>query len=293
MKNIKLIFTSMLFLLIAFSCDDDGGTSKIGAVEGATPNINKIATADQGINILALQGAGDLNLGLTLGVSTGEVSSMDVVGYFTKSGVVSKATLQANVTTFPATLKYTKADLIKAFPTFASFGLLDKLVITADLKLKDGSVLKMFTDNGQPAYGADVANSTLWKVQQTYTALCPLNDASQFNGNYKVTADTWQDYGIGDIVPVVYNAANGKYVFRILNTANPYLINGSTSYIIGTINPATNAVTVTSNEQWNYGPGQVYTVTGTGNVSSCTGDINLKISFSGSSDYTFNLVKAP
>lgn len=282
----------MLFLLIAFSCDDDGGTSNIGAVEGATPNINKVATSDQGINIVALQNGGDVNLGLTLQVATGDVSSMDVVAFFTKSGVVSKATLQANVTTFPTQLKYTKTELIKAFPTFASFGLNDKLVISADVKLKDGTVLKMFSDNGQALYGADVANSTLWKVAQTYTALCPLSDASLFNGNYKVTADAWQDYSIGDIVPVVYNPANGQFVFRILNTANPYLINASTSYIIGTINPATNAVTVTSNEQWNYGPGQVYTVTGTGTVGSCTGDINLKIRFSGSSEYIFNLSKA-
>lgn len=282
----------MLFLLIAFSCDDDGGTSNIGAIEGATPNINKVATSDQGINIVALQNGGDVNLGLTLQVATGDITSMDVVAFFTKNGVVSKATLQANVTTFPAQLKYTKAELIKAFPAFASFGLNDKLVISADVKTKDGTVLKMIADNGQPLYGADVANSTLWKVVQTYTALCPLNDASLFNGNYKVTADTWEDYAPGDIVPVVYNLANGKYVFRILNTANPYVINSSTSYIIGTINPATNTVTVTSNEPWNYGPGAVYTVTGTGNVSSCTGDINLKIRFSGSAEYTLNLVKA-
>lgn len=79
MKNIKLIFTSMLFLFIAFSCDDDGGTSNIGAVEGATPNIRKVATTDQGINIVALQNGGSLKLGLTLEVATGDISSMDVV----------------------------------------------------------------------------------------------------------------------------------------------------------------------------------------------------------------------
>lgn len=284
----------MLFLFIAFSCDDDGGTSNIGAVEGATPNIRKVATTDQGINIVALQNGGSLKLGLTLEVATGDISSMDVVAFFTKSGVVTKATLQTNVTTFPAQLNYTQTELIKAFPNFKSFGLTDKLVISAEVKVKDGTVFKMYGDDGLPLFGADVANSTLWKVSQTYTALCPLTDASLFNGNYKVTADTWQDYAIGTIIPVVYNPANGTLNFRILATQNPLLVNASTAYLNVTINPATNAVTVKSNEDFNYGGGDTTPVVGTGTVGSCTGDINLKLDFPGFSatGYTFNLVKA-
>jgi hypothetical protein len=294
MKNIKLIFTSMLFLLLAFSCDDDGGTSNIGAVEGATPNIRKITTTDQGINIVALQNGGDINLGLTLGIATGDISSMDVVAFFTKSGVISKATLQTNVTTYPAQLKYTKADLIKAFPTFASFGLNDKLVISADVKLKDGTVLKMFSDNGQTYYGADVANSTLWKVSQTYTALCPINDASLFSGNYKVTADAAENYTPGDIIPLVYNPADGKFTFRILATKISAIANASTAYLLVTINPATNAVTVKSNEDFDYGGGDTTPVIGTGTVGSCTGDINLKLDFPAfnATGYTLSLQKA-
>jgi hypothetical protein len=293
MKNIKIIFTSLLFLLIATSCEDDGGSSDIGVTEAGIPNVRKVATTDQGINIVALQNGEDINLGLTIDIGTGDIASMDVIGYFTKSGVVSRAVLQTGITTFPTTVTYKRADLIKAFPTLASFGLTDKLVITADVKLKNGTVYPMFTNTGTPNYGADVANSTVWKVSQTYTALCPLEDASLFNGDYKVTADQWSDYTVGTIIPVVYNSADGTFSFRILATKNPYILNAATAYMLVTVNPVTNAVTVKSNEDFNYGGGDTTAVTGTGTVGSCNGDINLKLDFPGfgAGGYNFNLVK--
>ncbi|MEL1252574.1 hypothetical protein AAEO57_02200 [Flavobacterium sp. DGU38] len=295
MKKLKLIFTSILLVFIAVSCDNDGGTSKIDTIEGAVPNIQKIAGTDQGLNLLALKNGEDIDLGLTFDTGFGKFSSLDVVGFYTKNGVTERAVLKANVSGFPATIHFNQNDLYNAFNSINSANDIttsDVLKISADLKQKDGTILKMYDEKGVALFGSDIANTTLFSVFQNYIVSCPLEDASLFNGNYKVTADTWQDYSVGDIVPVVYNPSNGQYVFRILNTANPYLINASTSYIIGTINPVNNSVTVTSNEQWNYGPGQVYTVTGTGNVGSCTGDINLKIRFSGSAEYTFNLVKA-
>lgn len=297
MKKIKLIFTSILLVFIAVSCENDGGTSVISLTEGVVPNITKVAGTDQGLNLLALNKGENIDLGLTFDdvKDFGEFTSLDVIGFYTKNGVMERAVLKTNITKFPTTIHFNQNDLYTAFESInsaADIDLLDNLLITAEVKQKDGTVRKMYSDKGDRLFGADIFNSKLFSVFQTYTVSCPLNDALLFNGNYKVTVDSWQDYTVGDIIPVVYNVANGKYTFRILNTANPYLINANSSYIIGTINPITNAVTVTSNEIWNYGPGQAYTVTGTGIVGSCTGDINLKIRFSGSSEYTYNLVKA-
>lgn len=58
MKKLKIIFTGLLLAFIAFSCENDGGTSVISLTEGAVPNIKKIATTDQGINIVALKAIG-------------------------------------------------------------------------------------------------------------------------------------------------------------------------------------------------------------------------------------------
>lgn len=286
----------MLFAFIAFSCENDGGTSVINFTEAAVPNIKKIANTDQGLNIVALKAGQNINIGLTVSVGAGDVESMDIIGIYTKGTVVEKAILKTNVTGFPATVNISQTDLYNAFTLLNSandVALSDKLVISADLKLKNGTVVKMFTDKGIANYGADVANSLEYSVLQNYIVSCPLTDASIFNGNYKVTADQWQDYAVGDIVPVVYNSANGLLTFRILNTANPYLVNASTSYFIVTINPTNNSVAVSSNEDWNHGGGDITKVTGTGSVGSCTGDINLKLNFPafGSTNRTFNLVK--
>lgn len=293
MKKIKIIFTGMLFAFIAFSCENDGGTSVIDFTEGAVPNIKKIANTDQGLNIVALKAGENINIGLTVSVGNGNVESMDIIGIYRKGTVVEKATLKTNITGFPATVNISQTDLYKAFTLLNSANdvdLSDKLVISADLKLKNGTIIQMFTDKGIANYGADAANSKAYSVIQDYIVSCPLADASLFNGDYKVTQDTWQDYGIGDIVPVVYNPANGTFTFRILNKNNPYIANAATSYMTCVIDPATSKVTVKSNEDFDYGPGYGPT-TGTGSVASCTGDINLTLAFGPHGGYKFNLEK--
>lgn len=65
MKKIKLIFTLMLLVFVAISCENDGGTSVIEITEGAVPNIRKIVGTDQGINLIALKNGQNIDLGLT------------------------------------------------------------------------------------------------------------------------------------------------------------------------------------------------------------------------------------
>lgn len=293
MKNISLLLIAVGLMFA--SCTSDGGTSNEALIEAAIPNITKISTTDQGLNVSALKAGQAINLGLNVNVAFGDVASMNLVGIYTKGSVVEKATLKSNLTTFPTVVNINQTDLYNAFTILNSasdVALTDNLVISADLTLKNGTVIKMYNDNGTVNYGSGIANFSGIKVIQTYIVSCPLADASLFNGNYKVTADQWDDYGVGPVIPVVYNAANGTKVFRIPNTTRPYIVNGSTSYLICTVNTTTNTVTVTSNEPWDYGGGFITTVTGTGTIGSCTGDINLRLNFSGSSqNQAFNLVK--
>lgn len=165
----------------------------------------------------------------------------------------------------------------------------DKISMRLELVLKDGSVFT--STNAASTITGGVFFSSPFKYSVQF--FCPLANAADFNGNYKVTADAWADYGVGDIVPVEYVAEDGLYVFRIKQTNNPYINNGATAYLIVTIDPLNASVTVASNEPYDYGvPGT--DVTGTGTVGSCTGDINLVLEFSGgynASSQTFNLVK--
>jgi hypothetical protein len=291
MKKIKIIFTLLLFGIMTISCEKDGGSSKVDFAEGAVINIVKIPTSDQGIDIKKLQSGGHIDMGSTYSIVSGDVASIDIIGLYTKGTVTEKAVFKKGISTFPANVSITDADLYTGFAqlsTPADFALTDKLIISTDITLKNGTVIKMYDDKGVKYFGADISNSLAYAVSQDYLVNCPYPDASQFDGDYKVVEDGWQDYSVNEIIPVQFT---DKYTFHVLNSNNPFLINNTTSYLIVTVNPATNAVTVKSNESFNYGPGQVYAVTGSGTVGSCTGDIKLKLSFNGSAPYNLYLKK--
>ncbi len=187
----------------------------------------------------------------------------------------------SNVTALPATYTLNLADFYAAFegvngPEDIEIG--DKLIVSTAIHLKDGTTINMTNDDGTANYGGYLATSSRYTVIQEYVVACPLNDASNFDGTYIVVEDDWADYVAGEEVPVEYHPEDGLYTFRILSTNNPYINNPGTSYMIVTIDPVTSEVTVTANEIFDYGV--PITVTGEGNVGSCTGDINLILQFS-------------
>lgn len=140
-----------------------------------------------------------------------------------------------------------------------------------------------------------VGDAAIEATSKTFTLSifksCPLTDASKFNGNYKVAVDDWADYNVGQIVPVVYNAASNTKVFRIMSTNNAYISNPTTSSMDCTLDTATGIVTVASNQTFNYIGWQNISVTGTGSVSPCTGDISLVLKFGTYTGNKFNLIK--
>lgn len=185
MKKIKILFAIFAAAMLMPSCTNDGGTSTIDLKVGAVPNVTKNATTDSFINLISLSNGGSFNLGLTVAVPQGEVSSMDIVGFYTKGETVYRAIMKANVTTFPATLNFTTNDLIAAFTVLNSksdFGLGDEFTVSAILTLKDGTIVNIINNDGTPNYGSDIANSTIYTVRQTYPVSCP----SDLGGTYSV-----------------------------------------------------------------------------------------------------------
>ena len=294
MKKMKLILASLFAVMFITSCTKDGGDSVIDTQNGGLPNIAKVANSDQSINLAALNNGDDINLSFTVDIARGDVASMDIVGIYKQGTSVQKTTLRSGITTFPSTVNLTKVDLFNAFDaisTAADITIADKLIISADITLKNGMVYQVFANDGTPRYGADIANSQQFSVSQTYIISCPLDDASQFTGDYTVVQDTWADYAPGEIVPVLYDSTDGLLKFRILSTNNPYINNPNTSYMLVTIDPTNSSVTVLSNEGFDYGGGDVFEVTGTGAVGSCTGDISLTLSYGPYGPYYVDLVK--
>lgn len=184
MKKIKLIFIFVILVLIGISCENDGGTSNLGLETGAVPDVQKIASTDAFINLLGLQSGKTIDLGFTVDVGQGNVQSMDVVLYYLSGSKVTKAIFATNITKFPNELHLSQIDLFKLFPqlkTAADFKLGDQLKVSTILTLKNGNKLNILNDDGSPNYGQDIANSTIYKVSQSYLVSCPSNLAGTYS----------------------------------------------------------------------------------------------------------------
>jgi len=188
MKKFKIIFVSLFAIAITLSCNDDGGDSKLNLKTSAVPNIQKLGGTDPILNLLEIQEGNDVTISFTASVGEGNVASLDVVGFFIKTdGSLEKVVLANDVNTLPVNITLSKSDLIDIYSslnTDADFELGDQLIITADLTLEDGTVVKMLNDNGSRNYGTDISISPLYSVTQIYTVSCP----SDLGGTYSVVS---------------------------------------------------------------------------------------------------------
>ncbi|MCX2679796.1 hypothetical protein OOZ15_07595 [Galbibacter sp. EGI 63066] len=192
----------------------------------------------------------------------------------------------------PGPLELPRADIEVAFSEALSalglqsgdFESTDQFNIRLNLKLTDGRSYTQGDANPNITGGQFFQSPFAYRVQ----FFCALADASLFSGSYTVTADAWADYAPGDQVPVV--EGDDPYTFRILSTNNPFINNTDTSYIEVTINPDDGSVTAMANEVFDYGV--PVTVSGSGTVGTCTGDINLILDFVPfATDQLFTLTK--
>jgi hypothetical protein len=108
------------------------------------------------------------------------------------------------------------------------------------------------------------------------SVVCPFVPASMA-GNYRVVADEWEDWAVGDILTnVVVNATSNS--MGIQNVfPNPAFGGNTPSPILVNINPTTGAATVTNSTYGRYGTTTVaVTSQGSANfVLACTGNIKL------------------
>lgn len=186
MKNIKIILTTLILALFASSCENDGGSSKIGySSNGATPNIQKTSNSDSFIDLTLINSGSNINLGFTIDKAIGNISSMDVIGFYIKSdGTTYKATLISDITTFPKSYNINQTNLFNAFAELNSngdFEIGDQLIITAELTLKDGTIQKIINDYGTNNFSSNIATSNLYKVFQSYNVSCPSDLGGTYN----------------------------------------------------------------------------------------------------------------
>ncbi len=120
----------------------------------------------------------------------------------------------------------------------------------------------------------------------TATAVCPYSQANTV-GTYKITTDTWVDYGIGE--PIAVAAGPGANQINFQMYPGPGAGGSAIVNTVVDVDPATGTATIKAQKTGYYGantPGNLVTVSGTGFVFSCTGVITLKVTINvGGSDY--------
>lgn len=165
----------------------------------------------------------------------------------------------------------------------------DVLTLSWDLNLTDGRTFTSADANGNVA-----AIGAYYSSPYRYTPAfkCGLTSTDPlFKGDFTVAYDEWADYGEGDVIPVTPDP-DDPMSFRISNVNNPYISNGATSYIKVTVLDSNGKVSVSGNEDMCYNGWVCVTITGSGVINTCTGEINIDINFGPYSGYTLTLVKS-
>ena len=196
MKKLKIII-SIFTIVTLLACETNDGQWGSDLRVGAVANI--VNLGDPSISYGALLTGGDFDLGFTLDIALGAVSSADVIGYYTKADGTKygPATLSAGISTFPSEIRLNKTSVVSAFSELTSpddFALGDILTISAKLYLADGTTIDMLDSEGERDFGSDIHTSSFFEPIIAYGVVCDF-DPELTVGTYDVVSDDWGVYG--------------------------------------------------------------------------------------------------
>ncbi len=217
-RNILLVASTIFF---AISCEDDGGTSVIPLDEGAVPNMAKLQTADQIIDLIKVTNGDPVSLGFSAEVAQGSPASADIIGIYTAiSGPVYRANLFTNAT-LPGEFSVTVPDIVSAFAELNSADDIqvgDVLTITTRFTMDDGTILEILSPDGvSGGTGTNIATTVLFNTLINYPVSCP----SSLGGTYRVVSSGFSTDG----APVNNPLVNFEYTVTLTD-------NGGGSYAI-------------------------------------------------------------
>jgi hypothetical protein len=211
----------------------------------------------------------------------GAPKSADVV-VMKNNNTANVKVVKANITTFPTTVEITGQQLIDLFGPITGG---DQFDIGADVTQSSGKKILAFPETGT-AYSSglvqvvgSVKPNSVLTLQ--YLTPCAFN-GDNYNGNFEVLQDEWDDYDPGDVIPVTKVSAT-QFSFKYAVDA------GSAQPIIVTVDPSNNTASVAKQFYGNYGgtPVHVQSVAGSA-VNPCDASATLKLKHTnpaGTTDY--------
>ncbi|RYF96783.1 MAG: hypothetical protein EOO00_01845, partial [Chitinophagaceae bacterium] len=270
----KIIIYALLLPAIALfltSCKKDDN-AKLPALEQVPwqPQLVKDATTDISISPSdpqSFSGKFSIDEYFESGANPQKVDVV-VIKNNNKAGV---KVLKADVTTFPAVVEVTGAQLLNLFGGTIVLG--DVFDIGVDVTTASGKKFEAFPAIGN-AYAAGITAQPGAAPIIRYLAACTF-DKSSFNGNYSVLQDDWADFKVGDPIAVAPGAGDNQ--LSIIAYPSPAYGKNRKPMLV-TVNPQTFAVTIPEQVIGDYdGAAPNATVRGTGAVNPCGDDITLSI----------------
>jgi hypothetical protein len=123
----------------------------------------------------------------------------------------------------------------------------DKFDITVNVTTQSGQTILGFPATGNP-YASGVANQPGASTLIRYEAVCKF-ESDEYQGDFEVVTDEWEDYAPGDIVQVTrINDTQLSFIYPASN-AKPIIVN---------VNPANNSTSVSKQVYGNYSWGAQY-----------------------------------
>jgi hypothetical protein len=163
MKKLKIIIS--IFAVVSFlACETNDGQWGNDLRVGAVADLVKLADGDPSISYGELLTGGDFDIGVTINTPQGNVTSADLIGYYTTADgtLYGPATLSAGISTFPTDIRMNKSSIVSAFSHLTSpddIGLGDNLTISAKLYLPDGTHIDLLDSEGKRNFGSDIHTS--------------------------------------------------------------------------------------------------------------------------------------
>jgi hypothetical protein len=231
MKKIAIYSLCLFSVAALFSSCRKEDNSKLpkGLARFPTPQIAKVAGTDQTISAV--------NPGSFTGKFTvamyfpGDTPPQKYDVVVRKNGDNTNIkSIQANVTTFPATITVTGTQLQTLFPGAIVLG--DRFDFGVDVTTAEGIKFEAFPVTGA-AYASGISAQPGASTSVQYAAICQY-DPNIYKGSFVVVTDEWADYVPGDVIQLTMVDAT-HFSFMYL-AANP-------SPIVVTVN-ADNSVTV-------------------------------------------------
>lgn len=230
----QLIIYALLSIFVFLGCrkDDDPKIPELTRVP--LPLITIDAASDKLINPSSpgtFKGKVTVDLYFKTDIAPKE---MDIV--VVKNGEKAAAkTVKTDVTTFPTTVDITGQQLIELFGPIEDG---DEFEIGADITTQDGQLFQAFPTLGE-GYGTGVNTQGGASTSVTFIKPCSFN-ADDYEGDFEVLQDEWNDYKVGTVIPV--KKVSATQISFEYNKA--FMDPGTSKPIILTIDPATNNITV-------------------------------------------------